>query len=125
MTIINIQKNEALDTLAEINNISDRLTQDLDKLELDKTGKMIVAYRTTYDLFWANPIAICEEAGNQAYLLFTKHVEMGQAIVARQPDFEELTVPAGWEVVINQDGTVSLTYTEPTPEPEPAPNPEE
>ena len=117
MTIINKTKNEALEAIYKINEIAEKLNVDIallsEKVELEITGKMIVAYTQSYELFWANPIAICEEAGNQAYLLFQKHVEMGASIKERQPDFVELTIPEGWEVSVNQDGTVTCTYTQP------------
>lgn len=106
MTIINIQTNKALENINEINNLSN-------STEIMITNIMKNAYRRSYNIFWANPINICNEAGSQAYLLFQKHVEMGQRINERDSDFIELTIPENWTVEFNQDGTVTCTYTEP------------
>lgn len=106
MTIINKTKNEALEAIYKINTIADQLEEQLNWYEIEKTDRMISAYTDSYNVFWANPIAICVEAGTDAYLLFQKHVEMGASIKARQPDFIELAVPEGWTVEFNQDGSV-------------------
>lgn len=69
---------------------------------------MIQAYNESYRIFWSDPVGICNQAGTEASQLFTKHVEMGQAIVARKPDFVEKTIPEGWTVEFNQDGSVTV-----------------
>jgi hypothetical protein len=106
MTIINIQTNKALQDIEKINNLDKFTTASI-------TNTMKDSYKKSYNIFWDNAIDICREAGNQAYLLFQKHVEMGQAIKERDENFVELTIPEGWTVDVKQDGSVIPTYTEP------------
>ena len=117
MTIIQTNISEATKLLEQINDIATKLDEKLEKLQLRfeeaKTQAQIDAYKQTYILFWANAVAICEEAGTDAHILFTKHVEMGQAIKERMPAFVELTIPENWTVEFVQDGSVIPTYTAP------------
>jgi hypothetical protein len=102
MTIIQTQTNKALEDIKKINLISENLENLI-------TEEMKSAYVSSYSVFWDNPIEICEEAGNQAHILFQKHLEMGQKIQERDPDFVQLTIPDEWEVAFNQDGSVIVT----------------
>lgn len=102
MTIINIPINRALLDIERINNLEQ-------VMELSILNAMKTAYRQGYDIFWSNPINICREAGTNAIILFQRHIEMGQAIKAKDPYFIELAVPERWDVVFNQDGTVTIT----------------
>ena len=86
-----------------------------------------------YNLFWTDPINIAAEWGNTAVSIFQDHattvaylVPQLQSAGAPQQIIDQLTagIPSSWNVVYNQDGTVTITaVAPPTPTPTPAPTP--
>lgn len=75
--------------------------------------QLINNHKTTYDLFWNNefctPQEICDKLGSEAYKLFINSKTTQDYISSVQPDYVQLTVPEIYDVVFNEDGTVSIT----------------
>lgn len=71
------------------------------------------AYIGTYNLFWNNPNStpqeIADVAGTQATQMFADHYETGIYLATKMKDFVPLSIPEKWEVVFNEDGTVTIT----------------
>lgn len=71
------------------------------------------ANQRSYDLVWNNPEhtpqEICDFLGNQAYLLFVNSAKSQAFIKDIDSDHVELSIPEGYSVQINQDGTVTIT----------------
>lgn len=107
----------AKEQAVEINQLADRL--------LDQSVRLTAVM---FDKFWNNPAVTPAEMaaayGAHAYTLFVKLATFQQMLQAIDPEYVVLEVPAKWEYVINQDGTVTITEkVVPPPEPEPEPEP--
>ena len=80
--------------------------------------QLITANKRAYDMFWKNPNVtpqeFCDLMGNEAYKLFQSSASSQEFIKSMKSDHVELSIPENWSVEFNQDGTVNVTYTEPT-----------
>ena len=76
-----------------------------------------------FNLFWKNPnctpMQMSEMYGTEAVALFVKLATWQAVLQQINPDYVPLVVPAGYEYVINEDGSVTITAVEVEPVVEP------
>ena len=70
-----------------------------------------------YRQFWFNPLAtpqeICDVLGNQAFKLFEDHRDASLFLLSKDSEYVPLQIPENFTADINNDGTVTITYTQP------------
>jgi len=75
------------------------------------------AVNSGYQQFWFNslvtPQEICDILGNQAFKLFEDHRDASLFLLSKDSEYVVQGVPENFTADINNDGTVTITYTEP------------
>lgn len=72
-----------------------------------------------YNAFWfgqVSPIVKIELLGTQAIKVFTDSADAQVFLASKIEGYEPLTIPEGYEIAFNQDGSATITgeYTGPT-----------